>query len=149
MRNLPRNVLIALAATIGTKLELANGGPLWDPVDIEAYKAKRQNAEPKRPLWSRLAFPFLTPRWHTNLLYNNGRDEVYQRDYRTHKAPSFVGERVKAIREFFPKARFMVSFFGTDPILVVQIEEDGKDFTFFPVVWDEVDGNDIIVPPPA
>ena len=206
MRNLARKDLVALAPSIATRLELANGSPLWSPSDIKAYKAA-QTAKHKRPLWAPLwnfllgmsaciafictvlvtgvvlrppqfvanlllrpAAPFSfandlwklidekleakvllywIPRkkWHTNLL--NPLTKTYQRDWEEYKVPGFVSKRVEAIRELFHDALFFISFFGSDPILVVEIWEEGKARTFFPIVWDEVDGESIIVPPPT
>ena len=141
MRALSIEQISALEASDYRKLVLANGGPLWRPEDIEAYKAKIAEESRSRPYVGE------APAWHLSAV---GRDYPYyvRDDGRTCGVPNFVAQRIDDIRDFFPEALFGVEFFGLDPILIVELERNGRTCTFFPLVWDEVNGKAVIVPPP-
>jgi hypothetical protein len=83
------------------------------------------------------------PSWRTNKL---SEDDYYWRDGRKQRLPEPVHEIVDAIRVFFPKADFAVSFIGHDPILHLLL--DGRSYNA--LVWDvNTDGTVEIIPPPA
>lgn len=83
--------------------------------------------------------------WQTNYVSDSGN---YERDGKTHALPECAATLMHKIKSVMPEAEFCVTFFGTDPIFSAIFDEVKTTQKFDLIVWDEINGEVVVVPPP-
>jgi hypothetical protein len=86
------------------------------------------------------------PVWSTSCVEADG---TYRHEGVKRTPPAFAVACMNRIRQVFPKAHFKVEYLSFDPILICEIHEGLESDQYEVLVWDTIDGKDVIVPPPA